>query len=495
MKEFVSQLGGRYTYVDDIVNLQELALSMVSMFSECDNFIVSGCGVNGMTVDAGYVYLNGKIRKCSGLTSVGRFPVYIYESNSEEKVSYADSGSKVGRRVYGCVAATSVPATPDPITGKAPQYITVTSDGKTPRLKDAFLATHSLLLNPSATSQTVQKNVRFTGEVSSDLSMTAGRMAVVSGSSKLEAGYDNGTAFIRSVPSGGMEVKLVMGADGVLKVYRGGTLAVSISGQGTAFTTGITAPKLMAGNLAVTGQQIANVGQASNTAMLDINVTGYNGGTSYWRRTRIGDGKGGVLLDIDGQTGSCLCSAVMKVSDGGSYPLSIVHPTLAKTDSSLVSSLAWRDKNGDVMGHMGYANSSNTDLYIRNAIGRIVLDGDVVINGKLYMGGKEMSEVTVSSKDTGWITMRVLNCGITTSVYVRQTGNVVSIQGELHTHHSGTIFELPNNIDPPRYDIGYGHGKYGWWHCKISGGTRSCVVDACSGGCSEYIGFLMTYLV
>ena len=34
MKEYVAETGGRYTYADDILNLQELALSMTSIFSE-----------------------------------------------------------------------------------------------------------------------------------------------------------------------------------------------------------------------------------------------------------------------------------------------------------------------------------------------------------------------------------------------------------------------------------------------------------------------------
>lgn len=32
MKEYVAETGGRYTYADDILNLQELALSMTSIF-------------------------------------------------------------------------------------------------------------------------------------------------------------------------------------------------------------------------------------------------------------------------------------------------------------------------------------------------------------------------------------------------------------------------------------------------------------------------------
>lgn len=48
MKEFSAQTGGRYTYADDLENLQELALAFAELFDDCDNFIVSGCEVTGL---------------------------------------------------------------------------------------------------------------------------------------------------------------------------------------------------------------------------------------------------------------------------------------------------------------------------------------------------------------------------------------------------------------------------------------------------------------
>lgn len=63
MKEFSSQDGGRYTFVDDIVNLQNLALAFSAIFDACDNFVIMGCELTGDTVSEGYVYINGKIRQ------------------------------------------------------------------------------------------------------------------------------------------------------------------------------------------------------------------------------------------------------------------------------------------------------------------------------------------------------------------------------------------------------------------------------------------------
>ena len=41
MKEFASQTGGRYTYIDDIMNLQDLALAFASIFDGCGDFILN----------------------------------------------------------------------------------------------------------------------------------------------------------------------------------------------------------------------------------------------------------------------------------------------------------------------------------------------------------------------------------------------------------------------------------------------------------------------
>lgn len=55
MKEYIAETGGRYTYSDDILNLQELALSMSAVFDGCSDFIISGCEIEGPRVSPGYV--------------------------------------------------------------------------------------------------------------------------------------------------------------------------------------------------------------------------------------------------------------------------------------------------------------------------------------------------------------------------------------------------------------------------------------------------------
>lgn len=115
MKEYIAETGGRYTYSDDILNLQELALSMSAVFDGCSDFIISGCEIEGPRVSPGYVWLGGKVRRFDGCADAV-YPYYIYEINRHESVVYANEVNKRGRTCYLCAGAKAVPDTVDPVT-------------------------------------------------------------------------------------------------------------------------------------------------------------------------------------------------------------------------------------------------------------------------------------------------------------------------------------------------------------------------------------------
>lgn len=607
MKEFSAQTGGRYTYVDDIINLQDLALAFGNVFDGCDNFIISGCQVSGSTISAGYVYINGKIRYCAGATGVSKWPMYIYENNSVDKVSYADSGDKVGRNIYACSVGSSVPAANDTLTGAAPKSLSIASDGTAFRLKDAFFGKYALLLDTPYESQTVNKKVTFAGDVTASTGLTTKMLAVASGTAKATVAYESDGAFvISSKLSGKSEYKMTITSDGEFEFAIGTQKIASVGSDGTTFYVAVSAQSLLGGNVIATGSGIYNTGATGDSAALSINMIGYNGGTNYYRNTYIGDGKNTAILSVVGKTKDVGINGTVAISNSSAAVLSLQNATLVKTDKTLQSYVPWKDKNGDVIAQIGYTDTTTYDWYVKNTLGKVVLDNDVTITGSLVVNGTDVlasmakqsdmntalakkanvsdvytktegdnryvkktdsisqfvtnaggttafcglvgaatvsdlnnaalksqsfadvvlyglpgsndstyasklearkrllcttigaafvDDVATSEKDTGWITMNVQNCGITTQLYVRQVGKVVSIQGRLHTHHSGTIFTLPNSIDPPKYEIGYSHNRDGNWHCIIEGGSRDCKVDYCSNGCSEYIGFLMTYII
>lgn len=172
MKEFSAQTGGRYTYVDDIINLQELALAFGELFDECDNFIVSGCAVSGTSIGSGYVYLNGKLRYFSGATGITQWPQYIYETNKKESVAYASGSDKVGRTIYGCACGPTVPVSVDEVTGNIPVALSITQSGGL-LMKDAFVGKYALLLNPAKGTQTVNGIVKFANDINISGLLTA----------------------------------------------------------------------------------------------------------------------------------------------------------------------------------------------------------------------------------------------------------------------------------------------------------------------------------
>lgn len=611
MKEFTSQTGGRYTYIDDILNLQELSLAITSIFDGCDNFIISGCQVSGTTLSAGYVFINGKIRYCAGASNVNTWPVYIYEYNTIEKVSYADSGDKTGRNVYSCNVASSVPTSPDTLTNKVPQFIKVASDNSAMRLKDAFFGKYALTINSAYNSQGVDNDVAFGGNVSAKSLQVQQEIQIANGNREAIVRYNaNGDLVIKSSATGRSAYQMVVTTDGKFQFYNGVVLLASLTATGFAVSVPMTVTQINTSNIRCTASDMYLYGTATDTSTLNINMVGYNGGTTYYRNTKIGDGKGTAILTVTGKDHSCTLNGDFVVSSSTANLLKLKHSSLANTDKTLQSYLQWQDKNNSTMGMFGYSSSTDYDLYIQNAIGNVRIANDTYITGSLYVNGVNIMATTANKqettdalnkkanasdvytksvtdstfikrtdsisvfvngagggdtgkasvrnsigavgtsdlnkavmksslfkdivseglpstsasnyasslatrqralcenigaaykgdiqtapKDTGWIAMQVKNCGITTQLYVRQVGNVVSVQGQLHTHHSGIIFTLPNNIDPPKAEIGYSHNKKGRWHCIIKGGSKDCVVDYCDNGCSEYIGFLMTYLV
>ena len=161
MKEYVAETGGRYTYSDDILNLQELALSMSTIFDGCSDFIISGCTVEGSTISPGYVWLGGKVRRFEGATDAV-FPYYIYESNRHESVVYANEVNKRGRTCYLCAAGKTIPTTTDPVTGKIPAAIEVRTD-YAPRFIDKFFGRYAVLLETPFQRQTIKKDLVLAG--------------------------------------------------------------------------------------------------------------------------------------------------------------------------------------------------------------------------------------------------------------------------------------------------------------------------------------------
>lgn len=588
MKEFSAQTGGRYTYVDDIINLQELALAFAELFDECDNFIVSGCEVSGTSIGIGYVYLNGKLRYFSGATGISQWPQYIYESNKKESVAYASGSDKVGRTIYGCACGPTVPVSVDEVTGNTPVALSITQSGGL-LMKDAFVGKYALLLNPSRGTQTVNGVVKFSNDIGiSGLLSVLGDMEIRSGNTSCRVGYNSShNLTIKSQTDNGNNYSVVM-KDGVgIEFYINGTLKMTI-GADITFHTSHNTNSSTSGSIKTSGTHIHNFSTATDNGELNLNMVGYNGSNTYFRNTYIGNGKGKAVLSIKGNDSSVLISGVTTVSTDGLEGI-VLLSSVPKTNMSLQKSVIWKDSNKDVMAFVGYLDTSNQIFSIVNNVSDIVVTGASSVsigpaikeNGvllsekyalvsamnkalalkadanKVYsatnadntfakkasglsqfitktntqtvlrsqigaLGASDLSGYAVKSqyladmatdetnkkkirdnigaaavgdfqtklKDSGWIMIK-------NGLYVRQIGNIVSVQGNLRTIHSGTVFSIPNSIDPPAHAVyqscSFSNNRN--WTVSIKANSRQCRVVYCSGSCGNTTDFSLTYMV
>lgn len=588
MKEFSAQTGGRYTYVDDIINLQELALAFGELFDECDNFIVSGCAVSGTSIGSGYVYLNGKLRYFSGATGITQWPQYIYETNKKESVAYASGSDKVGRTIYGCACGPTVPVSVDEVTGNTPVALSITQSGGL-LMKDAFVGKYALLLNPAKGTQTVNGIVKFANDINiSGLLAALADMEIRSGNTSCRVGYNSShNLTIKSTTANGNNYSVIM-KDGVgIEFYVNGTLKMTI-GDGITFHTSYNTNASTVGSIKTTGTHVHNSSTATDNGELNLNMIGYNGGNTYFRNTYIGNGKGKAIISVKGSDSSVLISGVTTVASNGLEGI-VLLASLPKTNMALQKSVIWKDSNKDVMASIGYLDTANqifsivnnvSDIVITGAssvsIGPAIKEGGVLLSQKYALtsevnkalalkanakdvysvggadetfakkasglsqfvtstntqaklrsqigalGSSDLNGYAVKSqcladmatseankkkirdnigaaavgdfqaklRDSGWIMIK-------SGLYVRQIGNIVSVQGNLRTVHSGTVFSIPNSIDPPAHAVyqscSFSNNRN--WTVSIKANTRQCKVIYCSGSCGNTTDFSLTYMV
>ena len=586
MKEFSAQTGGRYTYADDLENLQELALAFAQLFDDCDNFIVSGCEVASGTISAGYVFLNGKMRYFSGATGITSWPQYIYELNSTESVPYESGGSKVGRNIYSCALAKNVPTTADVLTGAVPKSLAITADGGL-RMKDAFIGKYALLLNPANSSQTVNSLVTFAKAIQTNADFIANHgITVKSGAVQTKLSYNGSTFSLES--SGGTNTYRLSLTDGVgFRFYVNGTMIAQIGASGIAFAKPLSAGQGTFGGLVLTGNSLYQ-GTANAEADIYINQYGYNGGSTQYRSTHIGNGKGKTIFSVTGANGYINMFGMAQIAAGTMDGL-VLKASSIKDNNSLLNAIAWKDSANVVMARIGFISSTNQIFSISASSYNIDIVGHTAVNigpaikengvllseryvlqtslatalsakadaDKVYSiqqanakfavkaGGlsqfvtdtvdaatcrshigavgtsdlgsyaklsnflsdmakteadKQKIRANIGAATAGDFQPKLTDSGwkhIKDSLYVRQIGNIVCIQGSTKTIHSGTVFTIPNTIAAPthavKHTIAFSNNRS--WVCKIAAGQRACTVVYCDSSCNRSTEFSITYMV
>lgn len=404
MKEYIAKTGGRYTYNDDLLNLQELAMSMTAIFDGCSNFIVSGCIVANGRISSGYVWINGRVRYFEGAVNP-TFPYYIYEKNNYETITYAGDVNKHGRCNYLSAGSSTIPQVNDEVSGQLPGYIEVKED-YAPRFIDKFVGRYAVLLDSPFARQTVKKDLALTGSLSVDKEIESKAGMSVSDSLKNYSlrGIlkESGGASVGLYHQGQLMNEIEITTDGAFTFYRQGTALLTVD------STGIKADNVYSaisdfGSIRIESNNIYNNSNNTDDGEIKVNRYGYKAGNTRYRNFIVFDGRtANPLFSVEGKTSSVAVNGGFTVSNGNNG-LILKNPTYLKSEQLLTSMLQWQDKEGERIGYIGYAGSDSLDLTLRNDIGNIIIGskGFIDVRGELRVGGVSLADTYVSLTDFG----------------------------------------------------------------------------------------------
>lgn len=400
MKEYIAETGGRYTYSDDILNLQELALSMSAVFDGCSDFIISGCEIEGPRVSPGYVWLGGKVRRFDGCADAV-YPYYIYEINRHESVVYANEVNKRGRTCYLCAGAKAVPDTVDPVTDKLPAAIEVT-ESYAPRFIDKFFGRYAVLLDTPFARQTVKKDLVLAGTFTGQKEISSKTAVSVSGGN----GYmlkgivrADGNASLGAYLSGLLVNEIVIHTDGTFRFMKQGKELARITENGISYGTSLSDTARI-GALRIQGNDLFNTSDATDDGCVRINFYGLNGSTTKYRDFAVYDGKacGVPILKVIGKSAAVEVGGLLSVRSAG-RGIDLCNTAYTKEDPKLTNLLSWRDSAGAAIAATGFDMTDGFRFVVRNTLGDIVLlpSGSVDVVGTLKVNGKSIAETYVNA--------------------------------------------------------------------------------------------------
>lgn len=395
MKEFIAEAGGRYTYADDIINLQDMVLGMSALFTDCPNFIISGCVPSGSTITPGYVWIGGKVRRFEGCSDAS-YPYYIYEKNSNESVAYANEVNKRGRCCYLALGGVAVPETADAVTGQLPRFLEIRTD-YAPRLLDKFFGRYALMTDSPFAQQTVRKDLLLTGALTVEKGIGSKHSLLVapSGSSYVLRGYfpETGMAHIEATKSGSAAAVLRLNAQtGEVSVVSKGITAASFS-ERMCRLQDLSSTTASLGSLHITGDQLMNTAAAEDTGSIRVNYSGYQQGAGHYRNFDVYDGKRCTvpLFRVEGSTASVHVHARLCVDAARGIYL---------TQAQQSGALRWTDADGTTVAGVGYLADGAADLTLENTLGGLVLSGKtyVDVKGDLRIDGASVASTYATQK-------------------------------------------------------------------------------------------------
>lgn len=393
MKEYVAEPGGRYTYSDDILNLQELALSLSAIFDGCSDFIISGCEPDGANISPGYVWLGGKVRRFEGATDAA-YPYYIYETNRHESVVYANDTNKRGRTCYLCAGSASVPDTEDSVTGKLLAFIEIREE-YAPRFIDKFFGRYAVLLDTPFARQTVKKDLVLAGTFTGQKEIASKTAVSVSG----ENGYmlkgivkSDGSASLGAYLSGLLINEIVIRTDGTFSFMKQGKELARVTEDGLSYGTSLSDTARI-GALRIEGGDIFNTADVTDAGCVRINYHGQDGGATKYRDFAVHDGKAVPILKVIGKSATAEVFGLLSVRSAG-RGIELCNTAYTKEDPKLTNLFSWRDSAGAAIASIGYDTTDSFRFIMRNTLGDIILSplGGVDILGTLRINGQSVAD-------------------------------------------------------------------------------------------------------
>ena len=403
MKEFVAETGGRYTYADDILNLQELALSMSSIFSGCSDFIISGCEKSGTALTPGFVWINGKVRYFEGCAAVS-FPYYIYESNSTDTVTYANEANKKGRNNYLCSGSNILPDIPDMGTGALPHFIELGQE-HAPHLIDKFFGKYAVLLETPFTRQTIRKDLVITGELSVQKALESKTSVSVlnaqTGHSLKSIIKQTGEGSLGVYFNGLLVNEIILLTNGSFRLMKQDKELARFDENGITVSQNLSTTT-KAGSVYLSRNSIINYDNATDEGSIDINSTGYNNGKTKYRNLNVYDGRlsDNPILQVIGKSRNVNVKGRISIN-AEDKQLTLASSAYLKDNPLLQTYISWVDSSGDSMAEIGILSKEDNDFTIKNLTGNISLSPSVFVNieGDLKIAGISLTKIYVSVTD------------------------------------------------------------------------------------------------
>ncbi|MGL5691466.1 MAG: hypothetical protein ACRDD8_11695 [Bacteroidales bacterium] len=411
MKEYKAQTGGRYTYAEDLLNLQDLALSITSVFANTNNCVLSGCTITklpsgNVNIASGFVWLDGKIRHFIGANDISIANGYYIKATFEsESVKYANDASKVGREVYGTIGVATLPTDS--------QYIFINPDGAYPTIDVEFFGKYSVIKDPKASNQKINSSIEVVGSVKSS-EITSSMSSVgenVNGFLRvLRTILAEGGVYQHYVVNADVKSTIQYGDDGKMYFFVDGVKVATFHKDRCEFIATSTTSQI-SDKIQIVGDNINLTGDSSTSGSIKFNFKGYNGGNSVNRSVEIFDGKGGKLFTFNG---SGVNESYATLSINKSSNLILKHTDLSIAENGFSKFIEFQDRTGSSLAKVGFWGSQSFKV---DTNGKPVecTSPSFSVSGSIFEGGQSLL-----SKYTTKVELEELNL-----ITVKKDGNKV----------------------------------------------------------------------